>query len=758
MPPTDAEVEPFGTEPMTPQTNPSSVDGRLAVLPEAVAVPYAVDEPEPPPSAGSALGYSPARVLRALRRRWYAAVPAGVLLAAALGYAANEFIRSDYTARTQVDVAVSQPVVLNDVGGGDPATYQRRQTALVKSRHVLQAALDRPGVRDLAAVRGTADPVGWLERDLKADFSVSPDILRITLAGPDPAELVTLLNAVREAYLQHGVNKESTDKQAALDRLRGLIDDDRVKLDAARLAVSRKAEQFRAPDAAAARQRHQANLTRLANLQTQLFQLDAQVEGLEQTRADQEAHPPAKEPAVAVRPADLQAAIKLALDADAPARVARDEVGRLETDVAEIRRVAADGSRSPKVAEKEREVQQAKDRLAAREAAVREEAIRKVTADSARDYDFRLREHQARVADLKVQIDRHRGQMASVTAEVKRLDADTLAEARGIAELDRLAARAGEIEDRIKAAKTRAENLEIELRAPPRAQTQEEAVVTQVPNPSKKLKMVAGAVAAGFLGGLLGVVFLDLRGGRIDSLDGVDRHLHTGVVGCIPRVPAATLSALARSPGGPGGPDEFAARDAADACRTLLLNALGDGSKVIMVTSATPGEGKTSLSAQLALSLGRAGRRTLLIDGDIRKPGIHSLFGEPVGPGLTDVLRKTHPLPNVVRPGPLPTVCVVPAGVCNPQEAVSLLQLRLGSLLRKCRPHFDVILIDTPPLLNLPDAMVIGRHADGTILSLMNEVSTLPATQAACARLRTMNLPLLGAVLNGARVRAPLGY
>ena len=98
------------------------------------------------------------------------------------------------------------------------------------------------------------------------------------------------------------------------------------------------------------------------------------------------------------------------------------------------------------------------------------------------------------------------------------------------------------------------------------------------------------------------------------------------------------------------------------------------------------------------------------------------------------------------------------AGQCNPQEAVALFQLRMGSLLRKCRPHFEVIVIDTPPLLGLPDAMVVGRHADGTILSLMNEVSTLPAAQAACARLRTLNIPLLGAVLNAARVRTPVGY
>ena len=69
-----------------------------------------------------------------------------------------------------------------------------------------------------------------------------------------------------------------------------------------------------------------------------------------------------------------------------------------------------------------------------------------------------------------------------------------------------------------------------------------------------------------------------------------------------------------------------------------------------------------------------------------------------------------------------------------------------------------MIIIDTPPMLNVPDALVIGRHADGTILSLMNDVSTFASAQATCNRLRTLNLPLIGAVLNGVRGRAHRGY
>jgi capsular exopolysaccharide synthesis family protein len=686
------------------------------------------------------------------------AAAAGILGAVALGFAANEFIRADvYTARTQVWVAVNQPIVFVDTGSPDPQTYQRRQAALVRSRHVLQAAIDRPGVSDLTLVRGNPDPVGWLENALKADF-FTPEILRITLDGKDAGELTALLDALREAYLQVGVNKEVTDKKAARDRLVRFVEEEKVKLEAANLDVRSKAEEFRVPDLLTAKYRHQANQTRVGVLQTRLFELESQVKGCEETLVDLEAHPPTRsETAAAVRPADLDAAVVVALGRDPDYQAARAEVAQLEAECIEARRVAAKGTRPQKLIEKEAALQQARDRMAAREKAVRDEAARKLAADSGLGYDVRLREYEARLAELRTQTGRTRGERNAVATEHKRLDAANIAEARGINDLDRLSARVTEVEARIKAANSKAENLEAELAAPPRAQTHEPAVITQVPNPSKKTKMVAAAVAVGFLAGLAGIVYLDLRTARIDSPDTLDRHLHTGVVGCVPRTDAATIAALTRPDGQPL-PAAAALCDAVDACRALLLNALPTGrSRVIMIASGVAGEGKTSLSAQLALSLGRAGYRTLLIDGDMRKPTVHTLFGRTPNPGLAEALRRTASVDRIVRRSPLPNLHLLPAGVCHPNEAVSLLQLRMASVLRKCKPHFDVILIDTPPL-SLPDAMIIGRQADGTILSLMNHTSTLPAAQAACARLRAMNIPLLGAVLNGVRESTLLGY
>jgi capsular exopolysaccharide synthesis family protein len=593
------------------------------------------------------------------------------------------------------------------------------------------------------------------------DFSSSPDLMRITLKGNPPEDLVAVLNAVREAYLLEASNRDVTDKTGTLRWLRQVIADEQTKLEAARADVSKKAGEMNAPDAATVRLRYQGDSSLVASLRALRFQLEVQANDLQKARDNLIAAPADAAASQQPTQAEIKAASELALAKDAEVESFKATLRRLVTEIAEHKRKIKPGTSTPVLEDKEAELKEAKASLAAREEAVKVEAIRRLEDESRRSSTARAEEHRNRLAELSDHVGRVRAQIRSVDEEIQKHDGAAQRDLNGIADLDRLTTRVADVEAKVKAAQARAEIIETELGvvSPNQAQTHEEAVITQVPNPAKKKWVVAGAVGLGLLAGLFGVAFLDLRGGRIDSPEGVDRQLHTGVVGCIPRVPSAALASLTQKAALPSGPAESSLCDAVDACRTLLLNALsGSGSKVIMVTSAMPGEGKTSLASQLAASLGRGGYRTLLIDADVRHPGIHSTFGRSTSPGLTEVLRKTYPVQSVIRRSHLPNLGIIPAGQCNPQEAAALFQLRMGSLVRKCKPHFEVIVIDTPPLLGLPDAMLIGRHADGTILSLMNEVSTLPAAQAACARLRAMNIPLLGAVLNAARVRTPAGY
>src|SRR5262249_49755581 len=149
-------------------------------------------------------------------------------------------------------------------------------------------------------------------------------------------------------------------------------------------------------------------------------------------------------------------------------------------------------------------------------------------------------------------------------------------------------------------------------------------------------------------------------------------------------------------------------KEAVDATRTLLLHqATGHGIKALMVTSAAAGEGKTSLACHLAASFARAGRRTLLIDADLRKPHPYPVFGRPNTPGLCEVFRGESQLAEAVQDMGIPNLRLLPAGRCDDRALSALAQSSFAGVLAELRQDYDFIVIDSSPVLDVPDALML---------------------------------------------------
>jgi capsular exopolysaccharide synthesis family protein len=173
-----------------------------------------------------------------------------------------------------------------------------------------------------------------------------------------------------------------------------------------------------------------------------------------------------------------------------------------------------------------------------------------------------------------------------------------------------------------------------------------------------------------------------------------------------------------------------------------------------MVTSALGGEGKTLLSCHLAVSLARAGLRTLLLDCDLRRPSVHRIFNLPLGPGLAELLRAEMAPGAVGQPGPVPGLTILSAGYPDGQALQALGQGALQAVLRTLRDQFDFILMDSAPVLPVNDSQIVGQYADGVVLAVRQEVTRLTALVAAYERLTHLNIHILGAVANGVRSSA----
>ncbi len=183
--------------------------------------------------------------------------------------------------------------------------------------------------------------------------------------------------------------------------------------------------------------------------------------------------------------------------------------------------------------------------------------------------------------------------------------------------------------------------------------------------------------------------------------------------------------------------------------------------QVLVVTSAMPGDGKSTSSSNLAVTLAQQGTRTLLVDADLRKGLLHEVFGCTQNPGLTNVLHAGMPLADAVRTveagGSGVQLDFLPAGVFPPNPAELLGSSRMQKLMDELRGEYEVVIFDAPPLNLVTDGAILGRLADTTILVARAGVTDRRALQHAVMQLRQLQVPFGGIVLNDLDARAP-GY
>jgi capsular exopolysaccharide synthesis family protein len=169
---------------------------------------------------------------------------------------------------------------------------------------------------------------------------------------------------------------------------------------------------------------------------------------------------------------------------------------------------------------------------------------------------------------------------------------------------------------------------------------------------------------------------------------------------------------------------------------------------MVMVASAVRGEGRSTLAAALAGSLARAWHRTVLIDGDTRRPVLHQRRGLLLEPGLSEILRGETEVEEALQATAEPRLSLLAAGHCDAHAQQALARAG-GTLLQQLREHCDCIVLDVPPLLEAADALVFSQHADAVLLAVRCDHSTLPAIHAAQQRLASVQAPLVGAVVLG---------
>jgi capsular exopolysaccharide synthesis family protein len=287
-------------------------------------------------------------------------------------------------------------------------------------------------------------------------------------------------------------------------------------------------------------------------------------------------------------------------------------------------------------------------------------------------------------------------------------------------------------------------------------------------------------LAAGTLGGfLLGAGFVILRfhsNPSIQSMGVLEEHLQLRELGVIPA--AKTDPGLRGLPAlrGNGDRPKRAKNGSelndclelvtwnrkpsllAEAFRATMTSILfsgenGDRPRVLVLSSPSPQEGKSSVVSNLAIALAQINQRVLLIDADMRLPRLHTIFNLPNTFGLSDVLSEQKPIneyvnESLVHPTEIPNLFVLPAGPARTNLSRLLYSQRMEALLARVRETFDTVLIDTAPVLSVPDSRIVARGADAVILVVRAHKTHQEAAVAAARCFIEDGRKILGTILN----------
>ncbi len=222
-----------------------------------------------------------------------------------------------------------------------------------------------------------------------------------------------------------------------------------------------------------------------------------------------------------------------------------------------------------------------------------------------------------------------------------------------------------------------------------------------------------------------------------------------------PSVPLATRQELIAEL----RPNSEAAESYRSLRTSILLSSADAPPKVLLVTSPLPQEGKTTTSVNMAIVLAQRGSRVLLVDADLRRPGVHHMFGLDRGDGLSTLLAGTSTLDSALKSYPaLPTLSIVPAGPMPPNPAEMLDASKMRSLIAQWREDYDHVIIDTPPTLTVTDPVLLSVAADSIILVIRSGKTTKEALRRASELLLQVNARIMGVVVNGIDLGSPDHY
>jgi capsular exopolysaccharide synthesis family protein len=672
-------------------------------------------------------------LLHALRRRWLLASCVGLVLAIASAALLWHFFPPSNSATAMFHVKSQQESIVFDVNKQTAQNFEimkKSQLAALTSYFVLQSAVRKPGITSLSALAGE-EPVEWLMENLNVQFPQQGEYLSITLSGNYPPEdLQRLVDAVAKAYSDEVIFKEKQRRLATRDLLASTLENVNeeiqnkwdVYLDIATEAGRPEGSERDAETELLIReigemQKKKSELeSRMIDMQTQYAVLKTRLDGPEMI--DMQVDEALQQDAAYASLQQQLSFAQMSLGQSASGRPNSRANAGLNRKISQLQN---------QIAEYRNSVRQGIERAQQTQPNT---ALRSVTKEFQTNFGA-LRSHHAQI-------------VRSVEESMKKLQERV----KRYTELDSRGRELEQLEQIATDMRMKHESLEVEANAPQQIEQVQQAVPSKGSSKAQQIAISSIGSLGAFALGCFAIGYLEFRNRRLNGPDQMDEGLGIRVIGTLPSLSSRQALDAAH-------PIVAQLTESIDGVRTILMHdSTSKRRQVVLVTSAATMEGRTTVASQLAASLARAGRRTLLIDGDLRRPALHALFDVPLEDGLCEVLRAEVDVDDVIRPTHAEGLWLLTAGYCDVDAIHALATEQMQPVFDKLRNEYDFVIIDGAPILGMSDALIFGQYSDGAILSVRRDHSQMPKINHAAELLRDVGIRIIGAVVNGVPTKA----
>lgn len=690
-------------------------------------------------------------LLGVLRKSWMWIIPLGLVTAGVACGVVLSFFKPSYEAKYRLEVDLANYVIFKD-DRNYSSEFIDLQKAIMLGNSVLDKAIQDEGIASIPRVANAKDPIALLRKEIKVSSAAGARLIDVKFTDTDPKVAARLVNTVVEEYLRTRRTMEQIKTSTQERNVMAVLQKAESEVESAKQRVRELSMQaIKSENVVGEKESGRIDTAYLDSLRMRRMELVSQIaieelsfveakSAYEQRIGELPKESPTPEP---VSDKDLAN--------DVVVSAAKSQLEIAKREMSDLVNLSNIGEKNPVYVRAQRRIETLQSELERITGVRRIELLARGQDSQDNSAAGRINSMQSSLAELKAKRDTVENQIKEYMSSLKQSSASSIDLQFAEADLEEW----NEIRATVH---NRRIELQTEREATDSVRELERAIAPKLPVEDLPYKQMGLAAIGGMVFPLLVGVLLELRSRKVDDASQLESRSQLAVLGEIATIPVRTR--------GKGGEKVTATRElrlfeeSVDSLSTtLILRETLKDSRVFCITSALSGEGKTSVACQLAVSISRAtGKRILLIDGDMRSPDVHHVFGRKMSSGLVGYLSGLCDWREVVDREWSDKVHLLSAGHLKGSPHRLLSAGGLEKLIREAREEYDYIVMDTPPVLPASEALLFARVADTCLVCALRDKSRIEQLIQAYHRLDSAGAKVAGSVLSGVPSREYAKY